>query len=768
MKVLSVFLMCWFPVLLCAQSLTGRVIDELSQPLAFANVVLLNRADSSFVTGTMTKEDGTFEISTSNQEGVLKVSFVGYSTHYINCQNGDLGDIMMNPDLIWKNEVVVVGHRPQYKMITGGMTVDIQNSMLKDLGTADDVLSMLPRVQGEDGNFTVFAKGTPEIYINNKKIQNVTELKQLKSSDIKSVDIITTPGAKYNAEVGAIIRIKTVRPQSDGISVETYSQVRRNNKWNTYDDADVKYRNGRLEVSGNVGFENENHSENTTVTTNTYANNNHVNITQVAPNGFWSTMLNGKLSTSYYFNDDNSIGLSYGLSGSIYEGGNAQTWQTITRNDALEGTVDQQMDIGASESPMHEANLYYVGKAGKLGIDFNGSWVWKKTTRDQTSVEKSLQLVDQDIHSHNESRNRMLAGKLVLTYSVWKGELSVGSEIMRSNSHALYNNAEQIVSASDDKIKENNVAAFAEYQFRAGNWSFNGGLRYESVTSDYYSFGQYQTEQSRSYHNLFPNISIGWQKDKWSVQLSYGKRISRPSYSSLSSNVQYDNRYAYEGGNPLLRPTIKQHIDLYATYAWLSFTAGYNRNKDMILRFGDLYQSGTEITFWTSRNFDKYESYHATLTASPRFGFYRPTITLKYLRQNFDVQGYGVSEKLNTPLWQMDLRNWFVIDKTTRAMLFLRYATGYDNGFTHFQHAFNINVRAQKSFLEGSLTLAVFANDVFRTLRERWSGYYSLTTTSKDAYVYTQSIGISLTYRLNATQNRYKGTGAGNEEKGRL
>ena len=171
MKVLSVFLMCWFPVLLCAQSLTGRVIDELSQPLAFANVVLLNRADSSFVTGTMTKEDGTFEISTSNQEGVLKVSFVGYSTHYINCQNGDLGDIMMNPDLIWKNEVVVVGHRPQYKMITGGMTVDIQNSMLKDLGTADDVLSMLPRVQGEDGNFTVFAKGTPEIYINNKKIQ---------------------------------------------------------------------------------------------------------------------------------------------------------------------------------------------------------------------------------------------------------------------------------------------------------------------------------------------------------------------------------------------------------------------------------------------------------------------------------------------------------------------------------------------------------------------------------------------------------------------
>ena len=97
-------------------------------------------------------------------------------------------------------EVVIKGERPQYKMTAGGMAVDIHNSMLKDVGTADDVLSMLPYVQGEDGKFTVFAKGTPEIYINNKKVQDVQELKQLKSTDIKSVSIITSPGAKYNAK----------------------------------------------------------------------------------------------------------------------------------------------------------------------------------------------------------------------------------------------------------------------------------------------------------------------------------------------------------------------------------------------------------------------------------------------------------------------------------------------------------------------------------------------------------------------------------------
>ena len=84
-----------------------------------------------------------------------------------------------------------------------------------------------------DGNFTVFAKGTPEIYINNKKVQNGRELKQLKSTDIKSVDVITSPGAKYNAEVGAVIRIKTKKRQDDGISMEAYSQVKYNEKWTT-------------------------------------------------------------------------------------------------------------------------------------------------------------------------------------------------------------------------------------------------------------------------------------------------------------------------------------------------------------------------------------------------------------------------------------------------------------------------------------------------------------------------------------------------------
>ena len=685
--------------------LTGTIIDEQGQPVVYANIAVLTPADSTLLSGGVSNESGYFVVPIDQPNIIARISYIGYKTIYKQCDNTELGTIRMQPDTQTLGEVVVKGERPQYKMTTGGMTIDIQNSLLKD-----------------------FAKGKPEIYINNKKVQNARELKQLKSTDIKSVDVITSPGARYNAEVGAVIRIKTKKHQGDGISVEAYSQVVYNEKWTTYDDATVKYRTGGLEVFGVGVFQNNNHSEDNTISTDTRANGNLIHISQYAPNSFWYTNLSGKVGGNYDLNDSTSLGMTYELSGSPYESGDAHTTQTILRNGKQEGTISQYMSRKDKDGPSHEANVYFIGKLGRLGIDFNGSCLWNESSIDMLSQERSDDLPDCDVTTHSERRSHMLAGKLVLTYPIWRGELSAGTEMTHSNSHGIYNNVEQIVRSSDDEIKESNMAGFAEYHLRLDNWSIGAGLRYEAVTSDYYSFGQYQTEPSRKYHDLFPNLSVGWQKNKWGIQLSYNKRISRPSYYQLDSNIQYDNRYEYEGGNPLLRPTIKQNFDLNVTYSWLNFTAGYSHNKDIRLSFGDLFQEGTEITMWTSRNFDKFESYNAALTASPKFGFYSPTLTLSYFQQQFDTQTYGNVVSLDKPQFEVNFRNWFTIGKTAKAMLYLHYSTSHDYGFNHYAHEFNINARVQKTFLDGNLTAALFANDIFRNLRERWTGYYPVTT----------------------------------------
>ena len=750
------------------QKVIGRVIDEQGRPVEFANVALLLPADSSFINGGVTNQNGDFVIPCRPGRMLIRVSFVGYQTHYQSCTVGEVGNIRLKRDAIVLKNITVKGEIPQYKATAGGMNVEIQNSILKDIGTADDLLSMLPRVEGSDGKFTVFAKGEPEIYINNKKVRDAKELKQLKSTDIKSVDIITSPGARYNAEVSAVIRIKTIRQQGDGLSVEAFSQTKYNRWWTNYEDLTVKYRTGGLEVFATGSFYNNHYAEEPTLSSDLFFDKNTIHIDQGAPNSIWFTSVSGKAGLSYDINEDNSFGMTYKWFGELYGGGDMNGWQTIYRNGQLEGKVSQWMYVNHTTIPDHDANIYYVGKIGKLGIDFNGSWLWQKSVRRDEETERSNELEDRDIHSNAEDRRRMLAAKLVLSYPVWKGELSVGTETTNTHSTGISQNEEGWVPASDTRIKESNTAGFAEYKLQLGHWSLDAGLRYEHVSTDYESFGIYQPEPSRTYNDLFPNVSAGWQKDKWGVQLNYNKRISRPSYHSLSSYVQYDNRYQVEGGNPMLRPTIRQDIDLNITYSWLSLEAGYEHNRDKILHSSNRYQEGKDIIMWRHENFPKYECLHASLVASPKWGFYSPTLTLGYFQQFFDAKPFGISHNLEKPEWTVNLRNWFTIGKTAKAMVYLHYATSHDYGFSRQHHEFNVNARLQKTFLKGQLTAALFANDIFRTLRDKWEGYYPVEILTRDAYQHSQAIGMFLQYNFNATRSKYKGTGAGNAEKSRL
>ena len=101
-------------------------------------------------------------------------------------------------------------------------------------------------------------------------------------------------------------------------------------------------------------------------------------------------------------------------------------------------------------------------------------------------------------------------------------------------------------------------------------------------------------------------------------------------------------------------------------------------------------------------------------------------------------------------------------------MVYIHYATIHDYGFSRQHHEFNVNARLQKTFMKGQLTAVLFANDIFRTLRDKWEGYYPIEVLTRDAYQYSREIGISLQYNFNATRSKYKGTGAGNAEKSRL
>ena len=744
----------------------GHVVDESGNPIEFANISL--HSGEGFINGGVSNENGDFVIPCKAQRITLKVSYVGYKTVERNVGVGNIGTITLQPETYAVNGVVVKGEIPQYKMMNGGMTVDVQHSLLHDIGNADELLSMIPLVKAKDGKFEVLAKGEPEIYINNKKVRNMSDLKQLKSTDIKSVDVITAPGAQYNAEVNAVIRIRTLKPQGDGFSLMATTQTWRNNKWNNYDDLTLKYRTGGLEAFVNVALDNGHYSNDQTIEQELHISKDLFNAHAELPVRSSWTEVQYQAGLSYDFNTDHSVGLSFSSQKNLYNRFTSDMKQHYLKNGAFDGDVRLTTDLREQDKPVWELNSYYVGKVGKLGIDLNATVLRRESKDENNQQEMSQEYGNRSITTLTNEDRKMIAAKLVLTYPLWKGVLSGGSEATSTMSQGGNVNLEYIIPESNNEMQERNIAGFAEYELPLGEWRLNAGLRYEHVSTDYTSFGITQVEPSRTYNDWFPNLSAAWQKGKWGAQLSYSKRITRPPYQMLTSMIVYDSRILYEGGNPLLRPSVRQSVDFNLTYSWLTFVTGFTRENDFFTHIGNVYDAEKDIAIFQPDNFDHQDRVYATLVASPKLGFWQPQATLHYYQQMFDAEKYGAPKKLNKPEFSFDLKSWFVIDPATKALVQASYTGSNHWGFMYRGSSFMINARLQKSFLKGSLNATLFANDIFRTAKNDVTTYYAIGQTAQDVYTYTQAVGLTLSYNFNVTGSKYKGTGAGNDEKSRL
>ena len=141
--------------------LTGTIIDEQGQPVAYANVAVLNPADSTLLSGGVSNEAGQFVVPYEQEKTLARITFIGYKTVYRLCMQEDLGTIQLQRDNYTLKGVVVKGEIPQYKMTNGGVDVNVAGTMLSNMGSALSVLSELPRVSVDGDKVSVFAKGKP-------------------------------------------------------------------------------------------------------------------------------------------------------------------------------------------------------------------------------------------------------------------------------------------------------------------------------------------------------------------------------------------------------------------------------------------------------------------------------------------------------------------------------------------------------------------------------------------------------------------------------
>lgn len=755
-----------------AQDIKGKIVDEKGEPLAFANVVLLNRQDSAFVKGVVSGEDGHFAIDSACNNGIIKVTSVGYKTAWKDCTGKNAGVIKMVADSKVLGEVVVKSLLPKTILKNGGMTTTVAGSVLEKAGTMEHLLDRIPNVSAQNGNIKVFGRGEPIIYINGRQMRDRSELDRLSSDNIKSVEVIANPGARYAASTKAVIRITTKKIQGDGFGFDATTEGSYDEKKNTggYARLNLYYRRNGLELGAYAYSSKQSSPDEKDLQQMTYLDKtlNQQDRTR------WKNKtetFSSRLNASYQFDDNNSLGASISFLRNPKLQTDGKTEGSALRDEVLtETNTSIRSEFGQNSN--WSSNVYYVGKVGKLGIDFNTDWFWSKGNN-KNNIDEHYQEVNSDMQNQLVSSttlkyNRLIASKMVLSYPLLGGDLSVGGEYSftnRNTNYAIIPNtlADNVI----DRIKEGMASAFVTYNRDFGKLNMEAGLRYENVDFKYYDDGQYMAEQSKTYGEWFPSLSLSMPIGNVQMQLSYAADINRPNYWVLRSGVQYSNHYTYETGNPFLVSEISRNTSYDLAYKWLTFNLTYEHVSDPIYQTVEIYKDNATIGLMRMINGKSYNNVTSTLNLQPTFGIWHPMLSAMIEKQWFELQTRD-RQYLNKPVAMFRFNNTFDTKWAMFSVMMTYITKGYEENHYIYKPMFNTDLSIYKGFLKDCLTLQLYVSDVFGTNDSHIIGKYGkLKETVFDEFS-TSKISLTVRYKFNVTRSKYKGTGAGDSQKNRM
>lgn len=755
-----------------AQDIKGKIVDEKGEPLAFTNVVLLNRQDSAFVKGVVSGEDGHFAIDSACNNGIIKVTSVGYKTAWKDCTGENAGVIKMVANSKVLGEVVVKSSLPKTILKNGGMTTTVAGSVLEKAGTMEHLLDRIPNVSAQNGNINVFGRGEPIIYINGRQMRDRSELDRLSSDNIKSVEVIANPGARYAASTKAVIRITTKKIRGDGFGFDATTEGSYDEKKNAggYARLNLYYRRNGLELGAYAYGSKQSSPDEKDLQQMTYLDKtlNQQDRTR------WKNKtetFSSRLNASYQFDDNNSLGASISFLRNPKLQTDGKTEGSVLRDEVLtETTTYIRSEFGQNSN--WSSNVYYVGKVGKLGIDFNTDWFWSKGNNknniDEHYQEVNSEIQNQLVNSTTSKYNRLIASKMVLSYPLLGGDLSVGGEYSftnRNTNYAIIPNtlADNVI----DHIKEGMASAFVTYNRDFGKLNMEAGLRYENVDFKYYDDGKYMAEQSKTYGEWFPSLSLSMPIGNVQMQLSYAADINRPNYWVLRSGVQYSNHYTYETGNPFLVSEISRNTSYDLAYKWLTFNLTYEHVSDPIYQTVEMYKDNTTIGLMRMINGKSYNNVTSTLNLQPTFGIWHPMLSAMVEKQWFELETRD-GRYLNKPVAMFRFNNTFDTKWAMFSVMMTYITKGYEENHYIYKPMFNTDLSIYKGFMKDCLTLQLYVSDVFGTNDSHIIGKYGkLKETIFDEFS-TSKISLTVRYKFNVTRSKYKGTGAGDSQKNRM
>jgi len=665
-------------------------------------------------------------------------------------------------------EVVVTATKTLSRFDSDGFITTVTGTPLQSLTSANELLGYLPGVINNNGSIEVVGKGQPVIYINGRKLLNMSELDQLSAAKIKEVKVITNPGARYGNEVNSVIRISTVKDLGEGFSLANRAVVGIKDYFYGNDMLDMNFRTGGLDVFTTLVY-NYNKGKGSREDIQYFWGSKERINSRNANARKHIQRLEGKIGINYVSANGHVFGAFYQ---NTYNPSKTNTFgnSSNTVNESIP-TESKEENFRREKYYEHLVEAYYSGRWNKWDVTANFDYLWKKNNELQQIREETSGMTLSELQLRDKSCGRMFAGELHFSKSVGNGSLQFGSEYTNTDRIEYFYSHNSSFNSVDNEIKENNISIYAQISHTFGPLMLQAGLRYEYINSNYYEVDFKKNEQSRHYNEVLPSFSMTLPVKKTMFQLSYSRSFNRPLYAQLSSAVHYADQFTYETGNPNLKNAFTDNVTLNFRYSWLMVMTTYKHIHNRIVTMCSEYESNPDVTLFTKANSKRdADNLEIIVSAMPGFigGFYYPAFMAGVVAQFYDIDYRNSVKSMNRPMWLVRWNNIFRLPKNFMIYANLKYMSGSDSDNIYAGHTCQLDLSVSKTFNRHWDVKLAF-NDILNTARKRdvsiYSGLYNLNSIRRNTI---RGAELTIGYKFNTVKSKYQGKGAGNKEKSRL
>lgn len=759
-----------------AASIEGKVNDYQGSPVPFTSVILYNALDSAMTKAELTDDNGNFKLDNlENGNYYIVLSYVGYPEYtgevfeLTSGENKSLGTIAMTAPSNELDEVTVVAKRPMLEMKADKIVFNVEGSINAAGNSALELLKKSPGVVVDNNdNISLMGKSGVQIYIDGKPSPMGTSdladyLSSLQSDQIDAIEIITNPGAKYEAEGNAgIINIRLKRNENLGYNGSIGANYTQGIKARYNSTLQTNYRKEKYNAFGSYTFYKGEGIENFNLNREQYG----LKLYQDNQgNGNWLGH-NYRAGLDLYANSKSTFGIL--LTGNTNDG----DW--IMNSNMFIGTVGSDVADGylKANSQKHwtrrnnNLNLNYKFDSGtgtSWNIDADAGRYRTMSNEDLPNTYLAgdgVTVLDQILNASNTPNDiDIYTLKIDYETEALGGALGFGSKaslVETDNTFDFFNviDGTKVIDPeqSNNFVYQERVFAFyGNYSKKIENWNFQAGLRLEQTHSDGMLTAMNPSDNEnvvRNYVDLFPSMSVGFQANaKNSFQLNYSRRLQRPNYQDLNPFRSRIDDLTFELGNPFLNPEYANNIQLSHNYNYrFTTTVGFSHTSDLITRFTDIEgERGSYITYLNLSDQYNYSiSISAPISITEKWSSY--TSLTGYMTENKADYGDGktvdISQKtfniysqqtLSLPKdWNLELSGWY-------------NSPSLWGGTFEMKSMYSIDFGIQKKILDGNGNLKLSVSDIFRSTQ--WNG----TSQFGELYMHAFGIGDSRNAKLSFT-----------------